>query len=281
MWYTQQYFRGFPENKTWLGRVQVGSFVWQTGLVHTLGTVQLSLQLGSTSYFIQHEMVVAAVEAPAVIGLDFLRGHGCILDTQKGTLPVRGKVHTCQAMCDMPAIFRISMTETASTGASQTFSASVNGLNAAEDGGICFMKVKNLRIEGSSPSWWYKWTGSRVWVPPDGMKGQDWGFIKSGVWVPQVQSCQGFESLKSRVQVPQVKGSSPSSQWFKSLKSRVQVPQVKGSKSLKSRDQVPQVKGSSPSLLYECNNSSRAKREVWDPAFSWDIILMTQLLAQI
>ena len=82
------------------------------GLVDTLGTVQLSLRLGSDSYFIQHEMVVAAVEAPAVIGLDFLRGHGCILDIQMGTLAVRGNVHTCRAMRDMPAIFRISMTET-------------------------------------------------------------------------------------------------------------------------------------------------------------------------
>ena len=112
-------------------------------LVDTLGTVQLSLRLGSDSYFIQHEMVVAAVEAPAVIGLDFLRGHGCILDTQKGTLAVRGKVHTCQAMRDMPAIFRISMTETASTGASWTFSASVSGLTVADDGGIICMNVQN------------------------------------------------------------------------------------------------------------------------------------------
>ena len=61
------------------------------GLVDTLGTVQLSLRLGSDSYFIQHEMVVAAVEAPAVIGLDFLHGHGCVLDIQKGTLAVRGR----------------------------------------------------------------------------------------------------------------------------------------------------------------------------------------------
>ena len=52
--------------------------------------------------------------------------------------------------------------------------------------------------------------------------------MKSRVQVPQVKgsspSSQGFKSLKSRVQVPQVEGSSPSSQGFKSLKSRVQVP---------------------------------------------------------
>ena len=47
-----------------------------------------------------------------MIGLDFVRGHGCILDIQKGTLAVRGNVHTCWVMRDMPAIFRISMTET-------------------------------------------------------------------------------------------------------------------------------------------------------------------------
>ena len=81
-------------------------------------------------------MVVAAVEAPAVIGLDFRQGHGCILDIKKGTLAVPGKVNTCQAMRDMPAILRIPMTETASVGASQTFSASLSGLNVAEYGGI-------------------------------------------------------------------------------------------------------------------------------------------------
>ena len=125
------------------------------GLVDTLGTVQLSLRLGSDSYFIQHEMVVAAVEAPAVIGLDFLHGHGCVLDIQKGTLAVRGKVHTCQALRDMPAIFRISMTETASAGASQTFNARVKSLTEAEDGLIC-VTIVTLR-------------GSRVRVPPDTM----------------------------------------------------------------------------------------------------------------
>ena len=73
---------------------------WHTG--HSAA----SLRFG---YFIQHEMVIAVVEALAVIGFDFLRGHRCILDIQKGTLAVRGKVHTCWAM---PSIFRISTTET-------------------------------------------------------------------------------------------------------------------------------------------------------------------------
>ena len=191
-------------------------------------------------------MVVAAVEAPAVIGLYFLHGHACILDIQKGTLAVQGKVHTCQAMRDMPAIFRISMTETASTGASQTFSASVSGLNAAEDGGICCMKVKSLRIEGSSPSGWYKWTGSRVQAPPDGMNEQD----------------RGFESLRM-VWMNRIEGSSPSG-WYEWTGSRVRVPPD----GINSRVQVPQVKGLSPSLLYECNNSSRVKSEVWNAAFS-------------
>ena len=172
-------------------------------LVDTLGTVQLSLQLGSDSYYIQHEMVVAAVEAPAVIGLDFYQGHGCILDIQKGTLAVPGKVHTCQAMRDMPAILRIYMIETASVGASQTFSASLSGLNIAEYGGICCMKAKNLRIEGSSPSWLYeqnlmiegwspslghKWTGLGVRVTLDGTNGQDRGFESlQMVWMNRIE----------------------------------------------------------------------------------------------
>ena len=95
------------------------------------------------------------------------------------------------------------------------------------------------RIEGSSPS----------------------SPIKSGVWVPQVQSCQGFESLKSRVQVPQVKGSSPSSQGFKSLKSRVQVPQVKGSS--------PSSQGFEALLIIWMQQFLKGQKGSMGPCVSW------------
>ena len=84
--------------------------------------------------------------------------------------------------------------------ANRTFSASVSGLNVAEDGGICRMNV----------GIW----GSGVQVPPD--VNEQYSIVqgsspssrfKPRVQVLQFQSNQGFESLKSI----QAKGSSPSS----------------------------------------------------------------------
>ena len=57
-------------------------------------------------------MVVAPVEAPVVLGLDFLRAHRCILDVDGCTLRVGGAVHACRSITDMPACYHISMTET-------------------------------------------------------------------------------------------------------------------------------------------------------------------------
>ena len=84
--------------------------------------------------------------------------------------------------------------------ANRTFCASVSGLIVAEDGGICRMNV----------GIW----GSGVQVPPD--VNEQYSIVqgsspssrfKPRVQVLQVQSNQGFESLKSI----QAKGSSPSS----------------------------------------------------------------------
>ena len=89
-------------------------------------------------------------------------------------------------------------------------------------------ECRNLRIGGSSPSW-CEWTG---------FNSPGFESLKSRVRVPQVDSSRGFKSLKSNL----IKGLSSSS-WFKS---RVQVPQVQsnqGSESLK----LIQVQVSSPS----------------------------------
>ena len=43
----------------------------------SLGTVQLDLQLGTGKDIWPHMMLVAEIEAPIVIGIDFLRKHQC------------------------------------------------------------------------------------------------------------------------------------------------------------------------------------------------------------
>ena len=82
------------------------------GVVRTLGSVNLCMKIGTDNLSMEHKMVVAPVEAPAVLGLDFLRAHRCILDVDGCTLRVGGAVHACHSITDMPACYRISMTET-------------------------------------------------------------------------------------------------------------------------------------------------------------------------
>ena len=77
-----------------------------------LGTVQLQLQLGIGKVVLVHDMVVADIEAPIVIGVDFLRAHQCVLDIRKYRLMIGANVHTCRAMESMPQIFRICTADT-------------------------------------------------------------------------------------------------------------------------------------------------------------------------
>ena len=82
------------------------------GVVYTQGSVKLLLKLGTDSVPIQHDFIVAAIEAPVVVGLDFMRAHGCILNVTEGTLVVEDKVHMCSTMQHLPSCFRIAMAET-------------------------------------------------------------------------------------------------------------------------------------------------------------------------
>ena len=69
-------------------RLADGSF---TG---SLGTVQLDLQLGTGKDIWSHVMVVAEIEAPVVIGIDFLRKYQCSLSMKEESLTVGGIVHS-------------------------------------------------------------------------------------------------------------------------------------------------------------------------------------------
>ena len=82
------------------------------GVVRTLGSVNLCMKICTDNLSMEHKMVVAPVEAPAVLGLDFLRVHRCILDVDGCTLRVGGAVHAYRSITDMPACYHKSMTET-------------------------------------------------------------------------------------------------------------------------------------------------------------------------
>ena len=81
-------------------------------VIPTSGSVNLCMKIGTDNLSMEHKMVVAPVEAPAVLGLDFLCAHRCILDVDGCTLRVGGVVHACGSITDMPACYRISVTET-------------------------------------------------------------------------------------------------------------------------------------------------------------------------
>ena len=89
-------------------------------------------------------------------------------------------------------------------------------------------ECRNLRIGGSSSSW-CEWTG---------FNSPGFESLKSRVRVPQVDSSRRCKSLKSNL----IKGSSPSSRF----KSRVQVPQVQSNQGFESLKSI-KAKGSSPS----------------------------------
>ena len=78
----------------------------------TLGTVQLRFQLGTGKAHWGHEMVVAPIKAPVVIGMDFLETYQCVLDMRTHTLIINGVVHICRSMESMPQVFRIRAADT-------------------------------------------------------------------------------------------------------------------------------------------------------------------------
>ena len=61
--------------------------------VETHGVVQLSLRFGTDPSPVLHEMVVAEMEAPAIVGIDFMMVNHCILDAPRGTLIFNGRTH--------------------------------------------------------------------------------------------------------------------------------------------------------------------------------------------
>ena len=80
--------------------------------VETHGVVQLSLRVGTDPSPVFHEMVVAEMDAPAIMGIDFMMLNHCILDATRGTLIFNGRTHHCRVVQRMPQTFHITVRET-------------------------------------------------------------------------------------------------------------------------------------------------------------------------
>jgi len=85
------------------------------GLVHPLGQITLPVQL-SCGITVQQHMVVAEIEASAVLGYDFLYANACCIDVGEGTIKVRDKLFACnrvnQVMSPSPSVRRITVATT-------------------------------------------------------------------------------------------------------------------------------------------------------------------------
>ena len=54
------------------------------GTIHSLGETKVSIKICNHDY--NHSVLLAEVEADAVIGFDFLKQHGCIVNFKSGDI---------------------------------------------------------------------------------------------------------------------------------------------------------------------------------------------------
>ena len=80
------------------------------GLVPSNGEAIFTLDLGSNT--VCHHMVVADIDTPGILGMDFLKSHDSVLDAKRATLSDDGHQHKCVASRDMTAVFRVTVGET-------------------------------------------------------------------------------------------------------------------------------------------------------------------------
>jgi predicted aspartyl protease len=80
------------------------------GLVTPLGSAVFELDIQGKVY--QQRILVADVEAPVVLGYDFLHKYKCQLDMGQGSLTLKGRKIICQRESQMPSVFRMTITRT-------------------------------------------------------------------------------------------------------------------------------------------------------------------------
>lgn len=79
------------------------------GIVVPLGTVQFPVQLSNKT--VVYDLVIADVDAPMIIGFDFLSSNKCILNMGDGTLKIHGEDILCNFENSLSSVFKISASE--------------------------------------------------------------------------------------------------------------------------------------------------------------------------
>jgi transposase InsO family protein/predicted aspartyl protease len=80
------------------------------GLVVPLGSALFKVRIQGRVY--EQRIIVAEVEAPVVLGYDFLHKYDCQLDMGRGVLKLGGRTIQCERESQMPSIFKITVKQT-------------------------------------------------------------------------------------------------------------------------------------------------------------------------
>jgi transposase InsO family protein/predicted aspartyl protease len=80
------------------------------GLVTPLGSALFQLQIQGRTY--HQRILVADVEAPVVLGYDFLHKYNCKLNMGKGILKIDKRKILCRKESQMPSVFKITVAKT-------------------------------------------------------------------------------------------------------------------------------------------------------------------------
>jgi predicted aspartyl protease len=80
------------------------------GLVTPLGSALFELVIQGRVY--HQRIIVADVEAPVVLGYDFLHKYNCKLNLGQGTLKIDKRKILCQKESQMPSVFKITVAKT-------------------------------------------------------------------------------------------------------------------------------------------------------------------------
>ncbi|XP_033729790.1 uncharacterized protein LOC117318986 [Pecten maximus] len=78
-------------------------------VVTPLGSIEAILEINGK--LVKHSTLVADIDAPAVIGYDFLHAHDCQIDMGGGSLLFAGEKLKCQRESRMESIFRVTIHE--------------------------------------------------------------------------------------------------------------------------------------------------------------------------
>ena len=80
------------------------------GIIESKGEAQIPIQIGN--YTFQHIITVAEVEAPLVLGYDFLTQYGCLLDFKTCSFQIHGQKFPCIRVDHTEKILQVIVTET-------------------------------------------------------------------------------------------------------------------------------------------------------------------------